>query len=1452
MTTNCNIDLSLKKIQEDLINGKNSLNQIKSNIDKMTHHELAQCFSKLRGIVGTNLVSGKDLPISGYLLDSNGKVSRYVWLDSSGNVTDQVAFPERSTDKTKIADAIKYTKEASEATSALPDNIIKRDMGTAIHELAQVLMEEFIENDTEGIIEKNSKDPNYKVIKAADINKFAKDRGISEGLRKSLEKGVKEIFEQVKDKQKALNKKSGVKDTAYIFTEQLAFSKKLGTTIDLLYILSNKSVGVFDYKTITPKGGERGSLSPEGKIISDNWIHPQKLLGISLQLSKINEILKDELGLVVNDIRAVPVQLQFKLKPEKKTWKKGAYILPELEVLRIGKESSEYLKQIPIISEKFDSKELNEALSKLLILKNNVLEELASLGTTSSVKKTALEGRLKSIQAQINSIQIDRDVTGIYDLWQDIVNRYSVFEEGSYRLKNVDDKFIEGKTEEGEDIKLTNKNYMSLEDLRDLRDSITTLLSIINSTEEFMKELNVKDPAKLARLRVIEAEYTKRATVMISDLKERILNRVLTSEQIQELDDSHQLGMLAWNFNRASEQHNVLIQEYSRLVALANDRKRLSVQALEADLNSVMLPLQQWGKRNGKKGFSMYDMLIDKKSGDLIQNLTPDFFKYLKNQGVRAKGAESTKDFKDNILKYYTLKDDAKATQEKIIDSYKRNNNPSEQQLDEFKKRWDLRSDFVVFNRINTFYKLDESKIEDTYFTAEYKELLKPQNKEVLDFYRFWNKHMYSLLHDLEVYGQGKHYSNFIPWLQADATELIQRDGVGAAWNSAKESVRIATGMEHQLDDTEMGDTFVKGKINPETGEQLRMVPRFFLNPIYNNEGKIDTTLKSMDLGRSLLEFADMAYNYKYKSTIEPILESLKDIALTDVAAVVASERNIKFPGGDIHKYKGPKNEIFEYLDKMIKYNVYGLHYGADLDAKAVKVVRTIFELDRYNKKRLFGLNLQSAVKAQVASRLAILFEGIKGIYFKREHMSKATSMQSAALVAAMSGKQDENVFIQVAKLFSIHADSITPDRIAKVSMNKFDSIGDVATEDLVNFLGRGDRAVDNMVLVSVMQNYGFKTTKDGKVLTRLNKESTKDLGIKSLLDSAVLKDGKLTIEGIHDKEGKIIYENYTEFRKLAINVATAIKGTLSPEDINMVGINLLGKLFMSLKTFIPALAKERFGSIDYNRTTKEVTFGRYNAALGNFITAIDDNGKNYLESIKDDPNKVESTMGFAGFLLTNFLKNAAAVSYMMLTYGLANAATVGRASNMKTAEWAKKIIIAENRSRAIFDDYKAKYPNSKEIQALEFDDFLHYKLQQARAASVEFTYVVSMMIMLNYMHGLDSDDDKKKDVQEDWKMRFLYRNLMGTYRELSFFVNPLDWSQSLQTVTPIIGLVKNIFQLVGNGWDETTDLIFGEDNKKDKTPIGYYMSKMIPYVNPLARQLELFEEDKNVYGLSW
>ena len=54
-------------------------------------------------------------------------------------------------------------------------------------------------------------------------------------------------------------------------------------------------------------------------------------------------------------------------------------------------------------------------------------------------------------------------------------------------------------------------------------------------------------------------------------------------------------------------------------------------------------------------------------------------------------------------------------------------------------KKWNINSDNVVFENINTFYKLDYSKINDNYFTEEYKEI---KNIKVLDFYKFFGKNL--------------------------------------------------------------------------------------------------------------------------------------------------------------------------------------------------------------------------------------------------------------------------------------------------------------------------------------------------------------------------------------------------------------------------------------------------------------------------------------------------------------------------------------------------------------------------------------------------------------------------------------------------------------------------------------------------------------------------------------
>lgn len=53
-------------------------------------------------------------------------------------------------------------------------------------------------------------------------------------------------------------------------------------------------------------------------------------------------------------------------------------------------------------------------------------------------------------------------------------------------------------------------------------------------------------------------------------------------------------------------------------------------------------------------------------------------------------------------------------------DSFIRNENPSDEKLKEWEKKWDMNSDFIILDKINIYYNLDYSKIPTSYFTKEY------------------------------------------------------------------------------------------------------------------------------------------------------------------------------------------------------------------------------------------------------------------------------------------------------------------------------------------------------------------------------------------------------------------------------------------------------------------------------------------------------------------------------------------------------------------------------------------------------------------------------------------------------------------------------------------------------------------------------------------------------------
>ena len=506
MSTTCGIDLELHKVRTALLNGVNPLNEIRDNLDKLSAEEIMSILDKTDDLVTTALVYGKDYKINNKLLDSDGKVSRYVFKD-----TGSLAFTKRATDDTKLLGVKKYGKDRVEDESGLKKSLIQANGGTLIHAVNEAIMEELIELDTTGLVKKNN-----KTLK--NSKQIAKENGLMNDHYNQLFLTVKEIFNQILEKQKKVDPKA----QAIIKTEKFLFSKDMGTSIDLMYMLSNKKVGVFDYKSMTPY---KDAVDKDKHLITANWITPFKLQGMSSQMTNIQTILAKELGLEVESMRIVPIQVEYEMNNKYE-------LTGKIAIIRGGSASSEYLKQIPMIAEKFDNEKLNETLKSLLILKNNTLADLN--GTQSPKKRIILNARLSKLQSQINSIQVDRDIQKIYEYFKELVDKYSHYENGSYALKNLDDEFFD-KVVDGETIKEKNPHYLSLDELRALRESITTLNSIVTSTEEFMKELNITDKEKFNLFRQIESEISKRSQVMISDINQRLLHRVLTDKQILEL-----------------------------------------------------------------------------------------------------------------------------------------------------------------------------------------------------------------------------------------------------------------------------------------------------------------------------------------------------------------------------------------------------------------------------------------------------------------------------------------------------------------------------------------------------------------------------------------------------------------------------------------------------------------------------------------------------------------------------------------------------------------------------------------------------------------------------------------------------------------------------------------------------------------------------------------------------
>ena len=60
----------------------------------------------------------------------------------------------------------------------------------------------------------------------------------------------------------------------------------------------------------------------------------------------------------------------------------------------------------------------------------------------------------------------------------------------------------------------------------------------------------------------------------------------------------------------------------------------------------------------------------------------------------------------------------------------------------------------------------------------------------------------------------------------------------------------------------------------------------------------------------------------------------------------------------------------------------------------------------------------------------------------------------------------------------------------------------------------------------------------------------------------------------------------------------------------------------------------------------------------------------------------------------------------------------------------------------------------------------------------------------------------------------------------------------------PMWGLTRDIANLFGNMYDESKDVVIGEDSKKDQSPIGFYAISWVPLLARIRQILELSDKD--------
>lgn len=975
--------------------------------------------------------------------------------------------------------------------------------------------------------------------------------------------GSKEIFLQIHNRQKYINRRLGTDGKAIIMLETIIVdpNANIGGTADLIALFSDNTAAVFDFKTKIPA---RKYLDNNGELISRDFIGYSAKEKYKAQLAAIQKIIVKRYGVKqVVMSRIVPIQINMPYNKE------TGNLSNSITKIVFGVKQNPFLYQYAPLPELTGFKDLDAFLTNI----EKRIKVYETKIKTDSVNRESYKTKLDELHEAKQSILVKHSFNDLVKYSEDVL------------ASTEGDKLSE----------------MDIDQLRNAKDELRALTLLNTATYEYRQALSA-NPAHKSLVEQIETTIKALSSAIsdrLSDVENELYNKRLNAvvEDLTGysiLDQSGQFtkfndeGFFGKYMNQLSQFDNTIFKALRRKLDSAQYDIREKVGKLVEEVVATDNALRNWMKQNNKDEAWLVKSLIDTDPNspdvdNLRSNLSFEFRNKLKK-------IKADKNIKDIIATYEPNASYAEwFNREKIAKKeYFQKKYPDTRASTSMYNTWLENNDLTIsagkaknekawLNYIaKGKLKIKQSVIEANY-SEEYKYIKSiPELSNYYHMFEKYNKEFRNIL--------GVNYyelpNNFLPNIRKSNIDRLLDNGI---INGSKQ---VLDNLMEELNIREDDQMF--GEIDPETGALKKTIPKFFINPFRHKDGSINVGEKSYDLTRSLIIFSKMAYNYQEMNNIEATVLTMRDFLSEK------GEQVIKRGGKILHDYVGNElasklegKDIEKIFQSFVDLYLYGVSVNPISDNSSGKYEKLILEAKQYFTLKSLGLGFIPATGSFLAAKVQSAIEGFKGQVYTTEQYRNSMKFVY----------NDRGKFHAMYSFFDPMAVNY---EFFAVDGKGSKGIGDprernkikkyVNSRMLLRSFSAGDEFIDEVILSSMAQN--FYVDENGKLRRMRTEEERKSKADRSLWKLFSYDNGEAKLD-VSEKDLKQIK---IDFRNAVQSAQGKIKGTIPEEDKAYWQTQIMGQVVMQFKSWMPGVMRERFGSTKYNDALQLVEMGRFTA----------------------------------------------------------------------------------------------------------------------------------------------------------------------------------------------------------------------------------------------------------------